>query len=684
MRTATLRPSGCFSRSRRYPPGRFPLTLPLLPVLVICLALLAAAPAVVHAQGGAGGPPSTQPAPPAPVPPPPTPELRVEPPGGKPLIREGQTGRELLGGAWYFRQDDTFVGDSERWYAQDGLEGWTQVSVPHSWNARDTTQNLPTVGWYRREFTLPRAGRDVRRFWKVRFEGSNYRTKVWLNGKSIGGFTGLFPFEADLDGLRRGRNTLVVKVSTLRSRSDLTHWRPAAANGYGTGGWWNHGGLLREVYVRPIDTVDIEDVQVVPRLARTRGPARVEVRALVRNLTRTERDVTMVLNAGGQRIRLRPQTVAGGATRDLGTTFTIARPRLWQPGRPALYRLSVAAATEGRRRATYRLSFGVKKLATRGGVMFLNGRRLNLRGASIHEDDLEEGGALSQGTRRLLIRRLRAMGGTVTRSHYPLHPAFLEAFDRLGILYWLQAPVYQLPNSYFDQATIRSAATRAVGLTVRNNLNHPSIFTWSVANEPAGSRGERGVIGPGLNRYIRDAAAAARELDDTRFVAIDRQSRLGEPLTSPAYRDLDVLGVNEYFGWYPSITATPPRPAATLAELGPYLDELHRRNPRLPLMITEFGAEGARPGALTQKGSYEFQSKFVADHLAVHASKPYVNGSIHWALRDFRVTPKWQGGAPATWATPPWHNKSPIEESDVRKPLYFELQRLFRRVKPLR
>jgi hypothetical protein len=649
-------------------------------ILIICLVLLAAAPAVAHAQGGSGAQPVP---PPAPAPPPP-PELRVEPPGGKPLIREGQAGRELLGGTWYFRQDDGLVGDAERWYAQEGLEGWTQISVPHSWNARDTTFNLPTVGWYRREFTLPRAGRNVRRFWKVRFEGSNYRTKVWLNGKAIGGFTGLFPFEADLDGLRRGRNTLVVKVSTLRSPRDLTHWRPAAAHGFGTGGWWNHGGLLREVYVRPVDTVDIEDVQVVPRLARARGPARVEVRALVRNLTRRDRAVTMVLNAGGHPIRLRPQTVAGGATRDLGTTFTIARPRLWQPGRPALYRLSVVAGTEGRRRATYRLRFGVKKLATRGGVMFLNGRRLNLRGASIHEDDLEEGGALSQGTRRLLIRRLRAMGGTVTRSHYPLHPAFLEAFDRLGILYWVQAPVYQLLNRSFEQAKVRAAATRAIGLTVRNNLNHPSIFTWSVANEPAGSRRERGVIGPGLDRYIRDAAAAARGLDDTRFVAIDRQARLGEALTSPAYRDLDVLGVNEYFGWYRSVTSSPTGAPATLADLGPYLDELHRRNPGLPLMITEFGAEGARPGPVTQKGSYEFQSKFAVDHLGVHASKRYVNGSIYWALRDFRVTPKWRGGAPAAWSTPPWHNKSPIEENDVRKPLYFELRRLFRRVNPLR
>ena len=37
-------------------------------------------------------------------------------PGGKPLIREGQVNRELLGGTWYFRQDDTFVGEDERWF----------------------------------------------------------------------------------------------------------------------------------------------------------------------------------------------------------------------------------------------------------------------------------------------------------------------------------------------------------------------------------------------------------------------------------------------------------------------------------------------------------------------------------------------------------------------------------------
>ena len=161
------------------------------------------------------------------------------------------------------------MGDAERWYAQHDLTGWTAIRVPHNWNARDTTlEQARRSAGTARSSSCRRSPKDERKrtFWKVRFEGANYRTKVWLNGKTIGGYTGYFPFEVDLDGLRKGRNTLVVKVSSLRSNHDLTHWRPAAFNGYGTGGWWNFGGLLREVYVRRIDTIDIEDVHVLPHL----------------------------------------------------------------------------------------------------------------------------------------------------------------------------------------------------------------------------------------------------------------------------------------------------------------------------------------------------------------------------------------------------------------------------------
>ena len=84
-------------------------------------------------------------------------------------------------------------------------------------------------------------------------------------------------------------------------------------------------------------------------------------------------------------------------------------------------------------------------------MILLNGKRLNLRGASVHEDDRVEGGALSQRTRDLLLNRLKNLGATITRSHYPLHPAFIEALDRAGIMYWVDAPVYQIPNSLWDE-----------------------------------------------------------------------------------------------------------------------------------------------------------------------------------------------------------------------------------------
>ena len=337
-------------------------------------------------------------------------------------------------------------------------------------------------------------------------------------------------------------------------------------------------------------------------------------------------------------------------------------------------------------RGTYKLSFGVRKIETRpSGIIRLNGKRLNLKGASIHEDDLQEGGALSQGTRTLFLNRLKNLGATITRSHYPLHPAFVEALDRAGIMYWVDAPVYQVPTSSWDRSGVRNLALRAATLTVRNNINNPSVLTWSLANEPSEAGPNLGAYGPSLVRYIRDASHAVRELDDTRLVGLDRQSRVGEPYTTDAHQYLDVLGVNDYFGWYRSVAENlPDQPSTTTADLGPYLDALHAANPDLPLVITEFGAEATQYGPVEQKGTFEFQRKWVMDHLAIHATKPFVNGSIHWALRDFRVHQTWQGGAPDAYAQPPWHNKSLIEENNHRKPVFGPVARLFRRTKPLR
>ncbi len=72
------------------------------------------------------------------------------------------------------------------------------------------------------------------------------------------------------------------------------------------------------------------------------------------------------------------------------------------------------------------------------------------------------------------------------------------------------------------------------------------------------------------------------------------------------------------------------------------------------------------------------------DHLAIHGSKPFVNGSLIWILKDFRVVLGWTGGNDPRRSTPPWNNKGLIDESGARKPAFTTVRRLFKRTKPLR
>ena len=249
-----------------------------------------------------------------------------------------------------------------------------------------------------------------------------------------------------------------------------------------------------------------------------------------------------------------------------------------------------------------------------------------------------------------------------------------EKLDKAGILVWNQAPVYQLPNDRLNRPAIRRAALRVNQATVEANVNHPSILAWSIANELGSEPTEFGVVGPGYSTFVKQTAAAVRRLDNTRLVAIDRHSRLGEPAYYPALRRLDAIGVNEYFGWYQS--ALPWLPESRTEDLLSWLDDIHQQYPRTPLFITEYGAEASRAGDVNEKGTYDFQARWSSDHTILQGSRSFVNASIVWALKDFRVHPAWSGGNPVP--EPPWNNKGLIHEGGKPKPAFYVMAKLFR------
>lgn len=597
---------------------------------------------------------------------------RIAPPQRRPLVREGQPGRRVLGGRWYFRLDDADVGVRRRYMAQRSLAGWRAISIPYDWNGADGRLNKASVGWYRRELALHRGSPGTR--WIVRFESAGHRSTVYLNGHKIGQHAGNYlPFEADLRGLRRGRNRLVVRVSSLRTPDDLTHWRRARFHRWGNGGWWNFGGIHREVTVRPVRGLDIARAQALPQMACPTCRVTVQLRVLVRNLGAHAVTPRVTARAAGRTVHLPEPRLAPGARRELFGELTIERPRLWDLGRGELYGLAVHASAGRGAQAAYRSWFGVRDLRkTADGRVFLNGRRLFVRGISVHEDDERVGSAWRAGQLRGLLRRVDDLGATVVRSHYPLNPYVLERLDRRGVMVWDSAPINLVQNDHWAKPAVRAAAVRVNEETVLRDRAHPSVLVFSIADElPIPVR--RGQIA-----FISSAARRVHELDPTRMVALDRVARYGAPDDAdPAFGALDALGVNEYFGWYRG--ALPPRKPAYTGDLGRYYDTLHRQQPHAALFVTEFGAEANRRGSVHEKGTYAFQSRYLRRHLEKATSRPFLNGAIVWVLRDFRVHSAWTGGNPEPH--PPWNQKGIVGADGRPKPAYAEVRRTFRRLR---
>jgi beta-glucuronidase len=580
---------------------------------------------------------------------------------------DGQSGRWLLGGQWLYRPDPTNAGVADGfWRDTAATTGWTGITVPNADNLGNFTSAGMTggVGWYRRDFTLPATAfagyvpkADQR--WIIRFESVNHTATVWLNGRKLGSHAGAYlPFEFDLKSLRGGVNRLVVRVDSVRTGGDF----PPGPSG----GWWNYGGILREVYLRAVQRADIRLVQVRPVLNAAMSSATIEEQAAVRNPTGASQTVTLRGVYGGKRLSFGTHTIAPGASWTATATATLAHPHLWAPGSPYLYTATLRLRdAKGRALQTYTDLSGVRTIKVVDGHMQLNGRPLDLRGVNIHEQTLDSGAALSPDQEDQEIGWASQLGADVIRAHYPLAPEQLEDADRDGILIWDEIPVYQVNQSYLGQPAWQSRALALLKTNIQDNQNHPSVMLWSIGNElptPA-TYGEAS--------YIKVATAEAHQLDPTRPVGLAVSSWPGVQCQTSAYAPLDVIGDNEYFGWFDAGGGTNDDRDA----LNPYLDFFHNCYAKKAIFITEFGFEGSRSGDPEVRGTYDFQANSLAFHLGVFATKPWLSGAMYFAMQDFAARPGYSGGDPV--AHPPFVEKGVINLYGQQKPAWGVMSQIY-------
>ncbi|KQV61147.1 beta-glucuronidase [Pelomonas sp. Root1217] len=521
-------------------------------------------------------------------------------------------GAEAQGGVGFFEYD---------------LDRAPAMDIPGAWNsAVPELRYFDGLMWFQRRFDAPtRPGR--RSF--LRFEAVNYRTTVFLNGREVGKHEGGFtPFVVEVtQAVRETGNRLVVGVDSKHDAQTI----PAEITD-----WDLYGGITRPVKFFQTPATFIDDATL-----RLTDAGRIVGSLQLNGPQPGNQPVSLRIAALG--VTLQARTDANGEAR-----FDTAAPaalKRWSPESPTLYDVELEAGGD-----KVRDRVGFRTIAVRGSDILLNGKPVNLRGISIHEEEIGPNPARridEAAARRLLGEVKNGLHGNYVRlSHYPHNETMLRVADELGLLVWSEIPVYWSID--WDTPAVLDKARRMQAETIYRDRNRAALILWSIGNETP--------VGEARTRFHTALAETVRALDPSRLVSaallVERQGDVIH-IADPLLPQLDVIAVNTYAGWYGDDT----------------LDTVRRLRWDVPadkpLLFSEFGADafaGFRDEKLRPKFSEDYQADYYRATLAMAAKVPTLRGLSPWVLKDFRSPrrehPVYQNG---------WNRKGLISETGQRK-----------------
>jgi len=512
-----------------------------------------------------------------------------------------------------------------------------KLRVPGDWNSqRESLLFYEGPLWCQRYFSYHK--RPNTRV-LVYFGAANYHARVWLNGKNIGEHTGGFtPFNFDASSeIAEGDNSIVVEVSNTRSKDGV----PALNTD-----WWNYGGLTRTVALVEVPDTFIQDysVQIAKGSAdRVAGWVQVEGKP-------SAPDVTIEIPEA-QVKQVVPLRADGRAVFSFPAKLT-----LWSPENPKLYRVIVSGGGD-----SVSDEIGFRSIETRGTQIVLNGKPIFLRGVSLHEEAPFRGGrGFSEEDDRTLLQWARDLGCNFVRlAHYPHNESMIRMADRMGLLVWSEVPVYwgiawQSPDA------LENAEEQVRDMIARDH-NRAAVILWSLSNETP--------IVPGRTEFLKSLAAYARQLDSTRLITsamnhADSSVAGTRSLNDPLSQELDVLGWNEYLGWYEG------RPEDA--------DHLQWKTANeKPLIISEFGADAVygKHGDADTRFTEEYQANLFAHQIRMLKRIPSLAGMSPWVLMDFRSPRR-----PLPGIQDFYNRKGLISDRGQRKQAFYVLQKYYREV----
>jgi beta-glucuronidase len=616
------------------------------------------------------------------------------------VVDEHRAGaRGLFGGA-YYEPPKPWAGME---LVEHSFDPRRSLRVPGDWNTQDETLFLYRgVVWYQREFEIEKA--PGQRYF-LHFDGVNYTARVYLNGVPVaqhrGGYVA-FNVEAT-EAIQDGDNFLVVEVDAELNDSTIPTVR--------TSDFFKYGGITRDVTLVTVPEIFVRQYHLyLDELEgrKIKGWVQLDGEEL------SGREVQLAIPGAG--VELTAQTDADGRAE---FRFT-ADVELWSPESPRLYEVAIGNGSE-----TVEDHIGFRSIETRGEQILLNGEPVYLRGISLHDESvLKPGVANDSDAAAAQLGLAKELNCNFVRlSHYPHNEHTLREADELGLMVWSEIPIVSLID--WDNPATLAVARQQISDNLHRDLNRAAVVMWSIANESMPRSPER-------LEFLRVLAQDARAIDEssrplaaaligdpTREFTRVIQRLVAEMLVDPeidesarahlhqmaahlidrdpqAVRDseieimledelgefIDIIGYNEYFGWYYSAGLAPRLPVdeGTVRRhmLGIMPDIRFRNAFGKPIVISEFGA-GARQGFASELGpgmlwSEEYQARVYEAQIDMLGRSPSIQGMSPWILKDFRSMLRQLNGIQEGY-----NRKGLVSEKGEKKKAFFVLQDHYRR-----
>ena len=471
------------------------------------------------------------------------------------------------------------------------------LKVPGDWNSQKEKLFLyeGTV-WYKKSFNY-NIKNNTRLY--VYFGAVNYDAIVYINGEKLGEHVGGFtPFNFEITNkVKNGENFIIVKVDNNRLRDGVPTLNTD---------WWNYGGITRDVDLIEVPETFIRDYFIQLAKGSTDniyGWLQLDGNSLSQyvhiKIPEAGIDETVKTDEKGY------------------TTFRIkSKLILWSPENPKLYDVIIASPAD-----TVKDKIGFRCIETKGSKIFLNGKEIFLRGICIHEEaPIRSGRAYSKEDAQKLLGWAKELGCNYVRlAHYPHNENMIREAERMGILIWSEIPVYW--TILWDDEKVFANASNQLSDNITRDKNRAPIILWSVGNETPRSNSR--------TQFMKKLVEQARDMDSTRLITAATEIHYINSNTimidDPLGKYLDVLGCNEYIGWYDGL----PAKADSINWKSVY-DK--------PLVISELGG-GAKYGLHADTStiwSEEFQANLYKHQINMLKKITFLRGMTPWILMDFR------------------------------------------------